>query len=311
MAEGALSTFKKASLPVFAAFGGAVVPALIFYAINYGTEIERGWGIPMATDIAFALSILAILGRRVPASLKIFLAALAIVDDLIAILVIALFYSDDLRSDSLLYAAAIFILMMVFNRLKLKNLWFYILPAIFLWYFIHHSGVHATIAGVVAAFTLPTKHGSEDSPLEKLEHILNRPVNFIIMPVFALANTNVSIRNVSVDMITGGLGTGIMIGLILGKPVGITLLSWITVKLKFSALPTGSQWKHILGLGMIGGIGFTMSIFIVILSFSDPALQNASKVSVLIASAVSGLIGFFFLLSTGRKRSTSSSQEPG
>lgn len=301
LVEGELSSIKKAALPVFAAFGGAIIPATIFYMFNYGEATVAGWGIPMATDIAFALAVLALLGRRVPPTLKIFLAALAIVDDLIAIIVIAIFYSDALNISNLLYAGALLLLMVVFNRLKRTSLVYYLVPGLFVWYFIHHSGVHATIAGVLTAFTLPTTAGREVSPLETLEHALNKPVNFIIMPLFALANTNISFGSAYVDMLTGSLGMGIMIGLIFGKPLGITLLSWITVKLKWSSLPARAGWKHIIGLGMLGGIGFTMSIFIALLSFDDESLRGASKIAILIASTLSGIAGFIFLAAIRKK----------
>lgn len=312
LVEGELSSYKKAAMPVFAAFGGAIVPALIFYFLNKGSATASGWGIPMATDIAFALSVLALLGKRVPVTLKIFLAALAIADDLIAILVIAIFYSAKLHISSLFYAAAFFLLMMVFNRLKYRSLFLYLIPGMFIWYFIHHSGIHATIAGVITAFTLPTTTGRNESPLERLEHLLNKPVNFIIMPLFALANTNISFENANAEMLTGNLGLGIVIGLILGKPIGIGLLSWLSVKLKWSVLPKGAHWGHIVGLGVLGGIGFTMSIFISLLSFNDPSLQSASKIAVLAASAFSGITGYLILyFMKKKKRVTTSSQVPG
>ncbi len=311
LVEGELSSVKKAALPVFAAFGGAIVPAVIFHFFNNGQETESGWGIPMATDIAFALGILALLGKRVPATLKIFLAALAIADDLIAILVIAVFYSASLDITNLLYAGSIFLLLIVFNRLNVKSLWLYIIPGLFIWYFIHHSGVHATIAGVITAFALPTTPGREESPLEKLEHILHKPVNFFIMPLFALANTNIHFASAEGELIKGSLGMGIIVGLLIGKPVGIMLTSWLTVKMKGGALPSGTGWKHIFGVGLLGGIGFTMSIFIALLSFSSPVFQSASKVAILIASATAGTLGFLFLLVFGKKEITASSQSPG
>lgn len=307
LVEGELSSLKQAALPVFAAFGGAIVPAIIFYLINKNTEAASGWGIPMATDIAFALAVITLLGKKVPSSLKIFLAALAIVDDLIAILVIALFYSTELHLNYLFLALGIFAVLMVFNRLKIKSLWFYLIPGIFIWYFIHHSGIHATIAGVLTAMTIPTTKGSEESPLEKLEHHLHKPVNFLIMPLFALANTNISFAHASVEMLTEGLGLGIIIGLIVGKPIGILLLSWITVKLKWSMLPARAHWGHVFGLGLLGGIGFTMSIFIALLSFDNEELQTASKFSILAASTCAGIIGYI-TLSVMRKKTTVSSQ---
>lgn len=307
LVEGELSSARQAALPVFAAFGGAIVPAIIYFTINKNSAAANGWGIPMATDIAFAISVVTLLGKKVPPSLKIFLAALAIVDDLIAILVIAIFYSAEIHLDYLFIALGIFGLLVVFNRMNVKSLWFYLIPGIFIWYFTHHSGIHATIAGVLTAMTIPTTKGSEESPLEKLEHHLHKPVNFLIMPVFALANTNISFGNASVNMLTSGLGLGIIIGLIAGKPIGIVLLSWITVKLKWSVLPARAHWGHILGLGILGGIGFTMSIFIALLSFEDEQLQTASKFSILMASTCAGIIGYITLYMM-RKKSRASSR---
>lgn len=307
LVEGELSSFKHASMPVFAAIGGAVVPALIFVMINQGSVSATGWGIPMATDIAFALAVISLLGKNVPPSLKIFLAALAIVDDLIAILVIAFFYSENLHVSNMLYAGSILLLLVVFNRLNIKSLWFYLIPGAFIWYFIHHSGIHATIAGVLTALTVPTTPGSEVSPLEKLEHSLHKPVSFVIMPVFALANTNISFASASLDMLTDELGLGIILGLMLGKPIGITLLSWITVKLGISRLPARATWGHIFGVGILGGIGFTMSIFIALLSFSTIELEIISKVSILTASVLSGIIGYLVLKTMKRSIAPSTS----
>jgi len=301
--EGELATVKKASLPVFAAIGGVIVPALIYFSFNKGTEFEGGWGIPMATDIAFALAIITLLGKRVPSSLKIFLAALAIVDDLIAILVIAIFYSSSLEYTYLMYAGLIFILLLIFNKFGVKNLALYIIPGLFIWYFIHHSGIHATIAGVLTAFALPTTPDATESPLEKLEHLLVKPVNFIIMPIFALANTNITYEDGMIEGLFTPLGLGIALGLILGKPIGITALSWIAVKLKISNRPAGAKWKHILGVGMLGGIGFTMSIFIALLSFADAThILSEAKFSILTGSVFSAILGSFLLSMTTKEK---------
>ncbi|RZJ75151.1 MAG: Na+/H+ antiporter NhaA [Flavobacterium sp.] len=300
--EGELSSLRQASLPVLAAIGGVVVPALIYSFFNAGTVTSNGWGIPMATDIAFALGILSLLGDKVPTGLKIFLAALAIVDDLIAILVIAIFYSTELHLVYLGYAAGLFALQIVFNRLGFKNLFFYIIPGIVMWYFIHHSGIHATVAGVLTALTLPTNETDEDSPLEKLEHMLAQPVNFIIMPIFAIANTNITFESGMVEGLTGNLGLGIMLGLFLGKPVGIFAMSWLSVKLNISQLPENTRWPHVLGLGLLGGIGFTMSIFIALLSFSDPAYQTEAKFAILVASVLAGITGFMLLNFYNKKK---------
>ncbi|SFC75673.1 Na+/H+ antiporter NhaA [Flavobacterium phragmitis] len=301
--EGELSSLRQAALPVLAALGGVAVPAAIYFLFNgQNPQTAKGWGIPMATDIAFALGILSLLGDKVPSGLKIFLAALAIVDDLIAILVIAIFYSSELHFLYLGYAGAIFILLMVFNRIGVRNLLFYLLPGAVMWYFIHHSGIHATIAGVLVALTLPTNEEDTDSPLEKLEHALTRPVNFIIMPIFALANTNIAFEPEMLKGLTGNLGLGIILGLFLGKPVGIFLMSWFSVKIRAADLPAETTWLHVLGLGLLGGIGFTMSIFIALLSFSQQAFQNEAKFAILIASILAGVSGFLLLSLYNKKQ---------
>jgi len=300
--EGELSSLKQASLPVLAAIGGVLVPAVIFSLFNNGTPTANGWGIPMATDIAFALGILSLLGNNVPSGLKIFLAALAIVDDLMAILVIAIFYSSELHLNYLAYAGGLFALQIIFNRAGIKNIFFYIIPGIVMWYFIHHSGIHATIAGVLTALTLPTTEDDTESSLEKLEHALHKPVNFLIMPIFAIANTNITFEAGMTEGLISNLGLGIVLGLFLGKPIGIFAMSWLSVKLKIAQLPEETTWTHVLGLGILGGIGFTMSIFIALLSFNDPALQAEAKFAILIASIIAGITGFT-LLKTYNKRS--------
>lgn len=295
--EGELSDIKNASLPVFAAVGGMLVPALIYALFNYKTSFSNGWGIPMATDIAFSLAIISMLGKRVPVSLKIFLAALAIVDDLGAILVIALFYSDEIHWAYLGYCALILGILVLLNYFKVKKIGFYLVPGVFLWYFMHHSGIHATIAGVLLAFTIPTnKSETEISPLEKLEHQLHFPVNFLIMPVFALANTNITFKSGMVDGLFSPLGMGIIFGLVLGKVIGINLFSWIAIKSGLSKLPDKSTGKQMIGVGFLAGIGFTMSIFIALLSFKDlQEVQDEAKFAILLASFLSGAAGFFYL----------------
>ncbi|MFD2603178.1 Na+/H+ antiporter NhaA [Flavobacterium suzhouense] len=300
--EGELSSIKHATLPVLAAIGGVIVPAIIYTLFNEGTATANGWGIPMATDIAFALGILSLLGSRVPTGLKIFLAALAIVDDLMAIIVIAIFYSTELHLNYLAFAGAMFALQIAFNRFGVKNIWLYILPGMVMWYFIHHSGIHATIAGVLTALTLPTTEDDVESPLEKLEHALSNPVNYVIMPIFAIANTNITFQEGMVNGLTSNLGLGIVLGLFLGKPIGIFLMSWLSVKLKVAELPEETTWKHIAGLGLLGGIGFTMSIFIALLSFSDATLQQEAKFAILIASVLSGIVGYTLLSSYNKKK---------
>jgi len=295
LVEGELSSLKSAVLPVIAALGGMLVPALIYSIFNTGTATAGGWGIPMATDIAFALAIIAMLGKNIPASLKIFLAALAIVDDLGAILVIAMFYTNQIHIEYLLMAGGILALLVLMNYFGVQRLVFYLIPGIFLWYFIHHSGIHATIAGVLLAFTIPTNETAVLSPLERLEHFLTVPVNYIIMPVFALANTNITFQKEMISGLVSPLGLGIIVGLFAGKTIGVTLFSWLAVKLKWANLPSHAGWKHILGLGMLAGIGFTMSIFISLLSFKDALHISEAKFAILTASVIAGVAGFVFL----------------
>jgi len=301
--EGELSTFRKASLPILAALGGVIAPATIYFLLNKGTETVAGWGIPMATDIAFAIAIITMLGKKVPSSLKIFLAALAIVDDLIAILVIAIFYSSDIHYAYLGYAGGIFLFLLALNKAGIKNLAAYLIPGLFIWYFIHHSGVHATIAGVLTAFAIPTTPDAKESPLEKLEHILVNPVNFIVMPLFALSNTNITFEPEMIGGLTTTLGLGIILGLVIGKPLGIFTFSWVAVKLGVGQVPEKASWKHILGLGMLGGIGFTMSVFIALLSFPNAELILAeAKFSILAGSILSGILGYFWLSSLSKSK---------
>ncbi len=303
MLEGELSSPRRAALPIFAAAGGMLVPAAIYMLINQGTDRSHGWGIPMATDIAFALAIISLLGKRVPYSLKIFLAALAIVDDLGAILVIAIFYTSQLHSDQLLYSGITMLLLTGLNLAGVKKLIFYIVPGLFLWYFVHNSGIHATIAGVLLAFTIPTNPVKKTSPLERLEHTLNVPVNYFIMPLFALANTNIHFEKGMVEGLSSSMGLGIICGLVLGKPIGITVFSYLSVKLGLSSMPSQAGWKHIIGTGMLGGIGFTMSVFIALLSFkAQPEYQAEAKFSILTASLLAGVSGYMFLNSLYKKR---------
>ena len=302
--EGELSSVKSASLPIVAAIGGMLVPALIFYAFNYGTAYEKGWAIPMATDIAFSLAIISMLGRKVPLSLKIFLAALAIVDDLGAIVVIALFYTDQIHWNYLALSGLMVAILMILNFLNFKKHVFYVIPGIILWYFMHHSGIHATIAGVLLAFTIPTNLSTTElSPLEKLEQKLHLPVNFLIMPIFALANTNIIFKAGMVDGLFSNFGYGIIVGLFLGKIVGINLFSWIFIQLKISSLPEKSSWSQMLGAGFLAGIGFTMSIFIALLSFKNhPEIQDEAKFAILVASIISGISGYLLLKFVAKRK---------
>ncbi|MDO4763951.1 MAG: Na+/H+ antiporter NhaA [Flavobacteriaceae bacterium] len=300
--QGELSSFKNASLPIFAAIGGMLVPALIFYLFNNGTEFSKGWAIPMATDIAFSLAIVAMLGKSVPAAVKVFLAALAIVDDLGAIVVIAIFYTDTIYWDYLIYSAIIVGVLIALNYFKVKQHIFYLIPGALLWYLMHHSGIHATIAGVLLAFTIPTATDKDElSPLEKLEHALHLPVSYIITPIFALANTNITFKEGMVDGLFSNLGYGIMFGLILGKLIGVNLFSFIAIKLKISSLPDKSNWVHMAGVGLLAGIGFTMSIFITLLSYKgDVALQDSAKFAILVASVLAGVLGYLLLKSVAK-----------
>ena len=304
--EGELSNFKSASLPIIAAIGGMIVPAAIYFLFNHGTEYAKGWAIPMATDIAFSLAIISMLGRKVPLSLKIFLAALAIVDDLGAILVIAVFYTDQIHWDYLGLSALMVTILVALNFFEFKKHIFYIIPGLFLWYFMHHSGIHATIAGVLLAFTIPTNISTtEISPLEKLEQKLHLPVNFLIMPIFALANTNITFHSGMVDGLFTNFGYGIILGLFLGKLLGITFFSWIFIKLKISSLPDQSSWTQVMGAALLAGIGFTMSIFIALLSFKGhPEIQDEAKFAVLVASVISGFAGYSLLRYVGKKKIT-------
>ena len=302
--DGELSNFKNASLPIFAAIGGMLVPAAIFTLFNHGTEYSKGWAIPMATDIAFSLAIISMLGKSVPSAVKVFLAALAIVDDLGAIVVIAIFYTDEIHWNYLLYSGIIVAILAVLNFLKVKKHIFYLIPGCVLWYFMHHSGIHATIAGVILAFCIPASKADneEASPLEKLEHFLHIPVSYAIMPIFALANTNITFKEGMVDGLFSNFGYGIVFGLILGKLIGINLFSFIAIKLKISSLPDKSRWVHMIGAGLLAGIGFTMSIFIALLSYKDNQdLQDSAKFAILTASVLAGFLGYLLLKSTAKK----------
>ena len=294
---GELSDLKNALLPIFAAIGGMLVPAGFHYLFNAGTPTQGGFGIPMATDIAFALGVLALLGNRVPTSLKIFLTALAIIDDLGAILVIALFYVGDFSALNFGLSMVIFALLLVFNRMRIYNLWFYFIPGILMWYFMLQSGVHATLAGVLLAFAIPFGNGDEHSPSYHLQHILHKPVAFIIMPIFALANTGIVLSGDWIEGLTTANSMGISTGLLLGKPIGVMLMCVLAIKLGLSQLPESVTWKHMIGTGFLAGIGFTMSIFITLLAFNDAEMVQISKITVLFASLIAGLIGYFILRS--------------
>ena len=292
---GELSDIQKASLPVVGAIGGMLVPALLFLMINMGTETQNGFGIPMATDIAFAVGILSLLGNRVPASLKIFLLALAVIDDLGAIIVIAIFYSKDVSLLHLAISLGIFVVLLILNKRKVNYMLLYVAGGVAMWYFMHHSGVHATITGVLLAFAIPFDKGSENSLSSKLEHALHQPVSFVIMPLFALANTSILIDDTWTESLLHDSGLGILVGLVVGKPLGIFFLCFIAVKLGIGQLTKGFQWKHLLGVGFMAGIGFTMSIFVTMLAYDDAIVVNHSKIAILVASTASALIGYIYL----------------
>jgi len=297
--NGELSDFKNALLPIIAAVGGIACPALIHFVFNAGTETQAGMGIPMATDIAFALGVLALLGSRIPLSLKVFLTALAVMDDLGAIIVIALFYTAKVSLVYLIAAAITFAVLIVFNRvLRIMALTPYLIGGALMWFFMLKSGVHATIAGVLLAFAIPfsAKADDEESPSHRLEDMLHKPVAFIILPIFALANTGVVIGANWAEELASANSLGIMGGLLLGKPLGIMLLCFIAVTIGICKLPAGLNWKHIFGAGLLGGIGFTMSIFITNLAFvGNGDAITASKIAVLLASLTAGTIGFLWL----------------
>jgi len=286
MVSGELASIKQSILPVVGALGGMLVPALIFTIFNNGTEFANGWGVPMATDIAFSLGIASLLSGRVPLALKIFLTALAIIDDLGAIVAIAIFYTSTIKFVYLFSGLGIFALLLLLTRFKIKfGFWNFLLGAV-LWFCFFNSGVHATIAGVLFAFTIPIKF------LDRIEHALHNYVNFLIIPIFALANTAIVIPLGFTEHMTNSLSLGIIAGLLLGKPLGIVLFCWLLVKLKIGQLAEGINWKHMIGLGLLAGIGFTMSIFISMLAFKDSFTQDISKMAVMVASVLAIICGY-------------------
>jgi Na+:H+ antiporter, NhaA family len=305
---GELSDWRNALLPIFAAIGGIVVPAGIHFLLNTGSPTQAGIGIPMATDIAFALGALAVLGSRIPLSLKIFLTALAVMDDLCAIIVIAIFYSAQFSLGYLLASLAIFAALIVVNRMRVMSLTPYLLGGALMWFFMLKSGVHATIAGVLLAFAIPFsgRFGAEDSPSHRLEHALHKPVAFIILPIFALANTGVVFGAQWQDGLLSANSLGIMGGLLLGKPLGIVVACALAVSIGICRLPNDLRWAHIIGAGMLSGIGFTMSIFITNLAFAGQMeLINSSKMAVLLASVSAGILGILWLFSIRAKAENS------
>ncbi|PHX61604.1 MAG: Na+/H+ antiporter NhaA [Flavobacteriales bacterium] len=297
--QGELSNIKDALLPIFAAIGGMIVPAAIFLAFNFGTPTQSGSGIPMATDIAFAIGILSLLGNKVPISLKIFLTALAVIDDLGAILIIAIFYTKTIVWANLAIALGLFVLLYVLGKyFKVKNLLPYLIGGVVMWYFMMHSGVHATITGVLLAFAIPFGNGGNKSTSYILQHVLHKPVAFVILPIFALANTAIFMSGDLTKIVTENYSIGVALGLVLGKPIGIFLLTFLTVKIGWCQLPSDMSWKSVLGVGFLGGIGFTMSIFITLLAFDSAAIINNTKLVIVFSSLLAGIIGFVFLKAT-------------
>ncbi len=298
VAIGALSNRKTAFLPVIAAVGGMIVPAMIYAAITWDDPIAlRGWAIPAATDIAFAIGVLALLGSRVPVSLKIFLLALAIIDDLGAIIVIALFYSGDLSWMSLLLAATGLLVLWGFNRSNVMNVWPYILVGIFVWLCVLKSGVHATIAGVATALMIPIsgKRGSTARPLETLEHALVPWVSFAIVPLFAFANAGVSLKGITPDSLLAPVPLAIAVGLFAGKAIGIYSFARASIRAGLADMPQGASHAQLFGVAVLGGIGFTMSLFIGTLAFPDPSRAAELRIGVLTGSMLSAIAGYLIL----------------
>src|SRR6185369_17793248 len=282
-------------LPVIAALGGMVTPAAIHFIFNRSLPSQNGYGIPMATDIAFSLGILSLLGNKVPFSFKVFLTALAIIDDLGAILIIAVFYSSHITLGYLGLAALVFVVMIILNRMNVLAIWIYLLLGCAMWFCMHRSGIHATITGVLLAFAIPFRSGDATAPSTQLQHRLHWPVTFIILPLFALANTALVIPITFVDDLVSFNSLGIMLGLLIGKPLGISLFAFVGSWLGWCVIPTTVRMSHLLGIGLLAGIGFTMSIFITLLAFSDAALIDSSKIAVIVGSLFSGIAGFVIL----------------
>lgn len=300
--EGHLSKPGQVIMPAFAAVGGMLVPALLFIALNQHDALAmRGWAIPTATDIAFSLGVLMLLGARVPTGLKVFLLALAILDDLGAVLIIALYYSGDLSMEALRYAALCLVVLIGFNRFRINSSLPYLLVGLVLWYFVLKSGVHATMAGILLAFTIPTHvpHDHQYSPLTRLENQLHGWVAFAILPIFAFCNAGVYLLDTSLSDLGNALTLGVMLGLLLGKPVGICLFAMLAILLKFGTLPRGVHWPAFLGMSFLCGIGFTMSLFVAALAHGGmPALIIEDKIGIVLGSLLSALIGYFILRAT-------------
>jgi NhaA family Na+:H+ antiporter len=310
--EGHLSSLRRASLPAFAAFGGMLGPALIYVALNrHDPQAMHGWAIPTATDIAFALGVLSLLGKEVPPALKAFLLSIAIFDDLGAIVVIALFYTEQLLPVPLIVACALIIVLFALNRLNVIRPTVYFVVAFFLWLAILKSGVHATLAGVVVAMFIPLRTPEGSSPAQQLEHSLHPWVAFAVLPIFAFANAGVTLSGMSPGDVAGTVPMGIAIGLFAGKQFGIFVMCWLPVKLRLAARPEGASWRQLYGIAILCGIGFTMSLFIASLAFakSGADYHGAERLGILMGSLVSGIVGFFVLKLAARNRAAESIPE--
>ncbi len=303
--QGELSNIKQALLPIIAAVGGMLVPALFYVFINFGDSATlTGWAIPSATDIAFSLGVLSLLGKRVPLSLKVFLTALAIIDDLGAIVIIALFYSGDLSIKYLSLMLLAFIILLIINKFNIKKFLPYLVIGVFLWDFTHNSGIHATIAGVLLAMTIPHRKKEKDfSLLIKIEHAISPYVAFGIMPLFAFANAGVSLEGLSLSSLLNKVPLGILLGLFIGKQLGVFVFSYISIKLKIAQMPNNSNWFNFYGVGVLTGIGFTMSLFVGNLAFAENMqYMDGVKIGVLTGSLLSTLFGYFLILLTPNKQ---------
>ena len=298
--EGELSSFDRMVLPAIAAIGGMVAPAIIYVLININNpENMSGWAIPTATDIAFSLAVLLIIGKNVPLSLKVFLLSLAIIDDLGAVLIIAFFYTAQISGTYLIYSSIVFVLLILINRMGINKMYVYMILGIFLWYFVLKSGVHATIAGVLLATTIPntSNNGLEHSMVKDLEHKLHNFVGILVLPIFAFFNSDINFADVTLSSVYSPLSLGVILGLLLGKPIGITLFTYVGMKTNLFNLPESVTIKDVFGLSLLCGIGFTMSLFINGLAFSDPVLIDSSKLGIFIGSMISAVTGYLILKS--------------
>lgn len=299
--DGELSSRKQAMLPVAAAIGGMLVPAVIFLMLNAGGAGSRGWGIPMATDIALAIGVLTLLGKRIPLGLKVFLTALAIIDDIGAVIIIALFYTGTISWTSLAAGLALFVLMLLLNRLGVRAISIYLFVGLGIWVAFLNSGVHATIAGVLLALAIPSRsvEADREAPLQILERVFQPWAAYVIVPLFALANAGIHIENNPLESLSDPVGMGIVMGLFFGKQIGVVVFSWLAVSSRLGSLPPSVSWRQLHGAACIAGIGFTMSLFISLLAFEDAGLLRMSKIGVLAGSTISGFVGLALLAFAG------------